>query len=522
MRIPEFKIQAAFSAFIRLIAITGAIIAAGCTSVPVPSLIGSQESQVFAVAIENFVDRYIDDVSPATLSLSGLAQLSEIDDRLGIAHRRDKIVLTYDGDLVMVLPTPDADDVYGWADLTASFLKTARQHSQPLENQSLEDAYEAIFAGFVRSLDKYSRYLSPEAAFRSRAGRDGFGGIGITLEQDDGSTVIRNVLPNNPADKAGLQVEDRITHVNGKTIHGLNLNAVVDLLRGPIEQVLVLRIDRKGLKEPFDRKLVRQHILSTNVFTKIRDDFLELRVTGFNQSTARDLRKAMVGAAHEAEGSLRGIILDLRNNPGGLLDQAISVADLFMTRGRIISTKGRHPESKQIFDATPGDVLHELPMVVLINGRTASSAEIVAVALRDSGRAVMLGTTTFGKGTVQTIIRLPNHGEFNITWARILAPSGQSLNNQGVVPAICTNIPENRLETLVSMLQGKSGVDESSVLSPITLQKRLPHFSRKRRSDCLPGNYAFGRDLHTARLLLGNGAVYSAATAHPAPNIATR
>lgn len=522
MNFPAFQVRAVFSALTRPIAIIGVIIAAGCTSVPIPTLEGSQESQLFAVAIENFVDRYIDDVSPATLSMNGLAQLSEVDDRIEVSHRRDKIVLMQEGEVVLLLPAPDKDDVYGWADLTASFLKTARRQSQPLATLSLHGAYETVFTGFVQSLDKYSRYLSPAAALRSRASRDGFGGIGITLEQDDGSPVIRDVLPHHPAARAGLQVEDRITHVNGKSIHGLALNRIVDMLRGPVDQAVVLRIDRKGLKQPFERELVREHILPTSVFTEITEDILELRVTGFNQSTAGDLRKAIVKAAHDAHGRLRGIILDLRNNPGGLLDQAISVADLFMTRGRIISTMGRHPESKQIFDATPGDVLHKLPMVVLINGRTASSAEIVAVALRDSGRAVMVGATSFGKGSVQTIIRLPNQGELNITWARILAPSGQSLNKQGIVPAICTNLPGQRLEALVSMLKGDTGIGGNSVLAPIAKQQRLPHYSLERRRDCPPGNHAFEGDLRAARLLLGNNAVYAAATAHPAPNIARR
>ena len=155
-------------------------------------------------------------------------------------------------------------------------------------------------------------------------------------------------------------------------------------------------------------------------------------------------------------------MLDLRGNPGGLLDQAIAVSDLFLTRGRIISTKGRHPESNQLFDASPGEVLPDVPMVVVVNGRSASAAEIVAVALRDSGRAAIVGSTSFGKGSVQTIIHLPNHAELNITWARIFAPSGQTLDSQGVVPAICTNVSGKRMAKILAALasQGKySAVD---------------------------------------------------------------
>ncbi|MDA0991767.1 MAG: S41 family peptidase, partial [Verrucomicrobia bacterium] len=218
---------------------------------------------------------------------------------------------------------------------------------------------------------------------------------------------------------------------------------------------------------------------------------------------------------------LVGIMLDLRGNPGGLLDQAIAVSDLFLTQGRIISTRGRHPDSNQLFEASPGQVLPGVPMVVVVNGRSASAAEIVAVALRDSGRAAIVGSTSFGKGSVQTIIRLPNHGELNITWARIFAPSGQTLDTQGVVPAICTNVSGNQMSEILAALASQGNYP---ALDPARLrfQAHQPHYSAERRTACMPTDRQEPNDLLAARLLLKNRVSYAAATSRLAPTIAER
>jgi carboxyl-terminal processing protease len=313
---------------------------------------------------------------------------------------------------------------------------------------------------------------------------------------------------------------DRITHVDGHPMRGLSLGDVVKRLRGRVGDTVTVTIQRSDIVNPFARDIIRDYIVASTVDVKIHGNILEVRLSGFNTGTVGTLRRAIVKSAREI-GKVDGVVFDLRGNPGGLLDQAISVSDLFLTRGRIISTKGRHPESNQTFDASPGEVLPGVPIVVVVNGRSASAAEIVAVALRDSGRAAIVGSSSFGKGTVQTIIRLPNHGELNITWARLYAPSGQTLDRQGLVPAICTNRPAKALETLISSLKQTSGKPTID-LAGLRLQAQLPHFSSARRVACTPTDAEGDQDIVAARLLLQNKALYASSVAQIAPNVAER
>ena len=220
--------------------------------------------------------------------------------------------------------------------------------------------------------------------------------------------------------------------------------------------------------------------------------------------------------------AIKGIVLDLRGDPGGLLDQAVDIADMFLSEGRIITTNGRHPESNQIFDAESGDISGGLPIVVLINGRSASAAEILAVALRDRGRAVLLGSSSYGKGTVQTIIHLPNNGEMILTWARINAPSGQTLHHQGIVPAICSNNSEPAVRETLDLLRlaARSG-------GPLPARRmrsvpRGPHYSTEAHSACPPSESRPESDMEAAQLLLGNRVAYQQARLHSPPSTAQR
>ena len=520
---PELKFPYASSTIQRCLALAALLLpVAACSTSTLEDAGNGTEKRVFSVALENLSERYIEPIHAGHLMVNGLSRLASIDDRLAVLRRDGSIAVTFDGHPVAEYPAPELDHIGKWSSLGAIILRDARSASPTIEAQSSEEIYRSVLPGFISGLDRYSRYLSPEDARRSRATRDGFGGIGITLEVVDGEFVIRQILTDQPAAEAGLMTNDRITHIDGKSLLGLPLKEVINLLRGDIGDAVRLTVTRENTPALLIKNVVRDHIVPPSVTARQKEGILEIELSIFNQGTVGAIRKAIVKAVREKGSGLKGIVLDLRNNPGGLLDQAISVADLFLNRGRIVSTEGRHADSNQVFDATPGQMLEGMPLVVLINGRSASATEIVAVALRDSGRAAIVGSSSYGKGTVQTIIRLPNRGEMNVTWARIVAPTGQTLASQGIVPAICTNLPAEALEILRSQLKNAGRTPEITNRPVFAAQARLPHYSSVRRAACPPSKIAQDGDMEIARLVLANRRVYAAAVAHPAPNIAKR
>jgi len=494
---------------------------AGCSQIRDSADDPTTTRQVFAMGFENLADRHIDPFQPGPAALAGLTELSQVDSRLEVAWSERSIRLLLDGAPIAEHPTPVSDNVYGWAEITANLLEDARRGSVAVAAAEPEELRRIVFKGVLKGRDKYSRYLTPDDARNSRASRDGFGGIGITINNDDGVTVVRRVHQSTPAADADIREGDRITHVDGKSIGGMDLGAVVRLLRGPVGESVVLTLSRKGTAEALERTLTRDHIVPQTVTARTRDGIIEIELSSFNQGTARAVREAVVKMARQTRGGVAGIVLDLRDNPGGLLDQAVAVADIFMDQGRIISTRGRHSESNQIFDATPGQLLARTPMAVLINGRSASAAEIVAVALRDSGRAAIVGSSSYGKGSVQTIVRLPNNGELIITWARLYAPSGQTLDTQGIVPAVCTNSHgRDGLPALLAALRAGSG----PALSQAGLRAHVhdTHYSLAGRAACPADSRNDRQEMEAARLLLRNAALHRAAIAHPPPAIAER
>jgi carboxyl-terminal processing protease len=499
------------------------MLVAGCAGPTIKQGGDPEEARVFSVALHNLTERYIEPIDVGHTMTQGLARLSSIDDRLAVLGREGVVAVTFEGNTIAEYQAPTKDDIGELASLSAAIIRDARSASDSIVAQSQDEIYRSVFSGLIKNLDRYSRYLPPDDARRSRATRDGFGGIGITIKVTDGEIIIHRVLDDRPAATAGLKTNDLITQIDSKTVRGLSLKQVLKLLRGDIGDTVRVTVKRPNASTPQHHDIIRDHIIPRSVTAQQSGGILEIKLTIFNQGTVGAVRKAVVSAVRNMGSRLTGIILDLRGNPGGLLDQAVAVADLFMGHGRIVSTKGRHPDSNQIFDATPGQVLHGMPMAVLINGRSASAAEIVGVALRDSGRAAMVGSTSYGKGSVQTIIRLPNRAEMNITWARILAPTGLTLASQGIVPAICTNLSAEKLETLKEWLAGPTKSLSNIVGIPgFAPQAGMSHFSAGLRASCPPSSTHHEHDLDIARLVLANRDLYATAVANPVANIANR
>jgi carboxyl-terminal processing protease len=384
-------------------------------------------------------DRYISTVSLQDLSLSGLAGLHQIDSNLDVRRADQKIEVLYRNRTVGRLATPRSNDPEAWSQTTVDAISIARKASPLLADARAETVFKAVFDGVLAPLDKFSRYDDAETATEKRAFRDGFGGIGVTIAKEEADALILSVTPGGPASKAGVLEQDRITHVEGASIAGWKQRQLIEALRGPINSPVRFTVARVGSSVPIPIVLTRQHVVPETVETRRENGIAIIRLIGFNVDSAKDLRRNVQLQMRSPEGPPTGFVLDLRSNPGGILGVSADVADIFLDTGDIIVTRGRHPRSLQAFAASQGDETGRRPIVILINGNSASAAEVVTAAMQDHGRAVVIGTNSFGKGTVQSVLPLPNNGEITVTWSRILAPSGYRIHELGVLPTVCTH-----------------------------------------------------------------------------------
>ena len=300
-----------------------------------------------------------------------------------------------------------------------------------------EDLIEAAITGMLTSLDPHSSYLNAKNFKDMRVQTRGkFGGLGIEVTMEGGLIKVVSPIDDTPAYRAGLKSGDLITHLNGERVQGLTLSQAVDKMRGKVGEDIKLTIRRIG-KEPFDVTVTRGIIPIRTVRSRIEaKDIGYIRISSFSQPTEKGLKKAMIKIKKELGEKFSGLVLDLRSNPGGLLDQAIAVSDAFLEKGEIVSTRARKKQDYQRFNARQGDLADGKPIVVLINGGSASASEIVAGALQDHKRAIILGTKSFGKGSVQTIIPLQEQGAMRLTTSRYYTPSGRSIQEIGVTPDI--------------------------------------------------------------------------------------
>ena len=469
---------------------------------------------LFARGLDEITDLYIEPVSNHRLALAGAARLSRLDDKLAVAEQNagagQVLALTYAGRELAAVPMPAEDDTRGWGEAIARLVDAARAGAPNFAGLPREAATKAVFDGMTATLDRFSRYSPPEAARNQRAARDGFGGIGITLEMATDGFRVAAVTPQGPAARAGLQAGDTIVAIDGIATSGMSQSDVIQQLRGPVGSSLTMRVARGG-GVTRDFELQRALVVLPTVAMSRVGDIAIFQVLSFNQSTTEKLAEALAEARRQTGGRLAGIVLDLRGNPGGLLDQAVSLSDLFIREGPIVSTVGRHPASHQYFAASGRSVAPQVPIAVLINGGSASSSEIVAAALQDSGRAVVIGSSSYGKGTVQTVLRLPNEGELTLTWARLVTPSGYYLQTHGVVPTLCTSDLGDDAASLQRGLQ-RAGAIAQSAPAALRPRGRLDeHAWSELRQVCPARQTTPAIDLKLAEHLLADQRLYASA-----------
>lgn len=330
---------------------------------------------------------------------------------------------------------------------TEVFGKIKSDYVEQVEDrQLLENAIQGMLSG----LDPHSAYLDPDSFKEMRIGTEGqFGGLGIEVTMENGFVKVVAPIDDTPAQRAGLLTGDLITRIDDTPVKGMTLSDAVKRMRGKPGTEIKLTVVREGESQPLEFVIERAVIKITSVKSRtLEPGYGYLRVTQFQSGTADALRKELTKLKDENTGKLMGLVLDLRNNPGGVLNGAVSVADLFLRKGVIVSTRGRVDDSKLKFTATPNDYLNEAPMVVLVNGGSASASEIVAGALQDHKRAIIMGTKTFGKGSVQTILPMDNGAALKITTARYYTPSERSIQATGIVPdVVVEDLKLSRKET---------------------------------------------------------------------------
>jgi carboxyl-terminal processing protease len=491
------------------------VVLAGCGSAPDAPAGAGNQVQLFAEAYNGISRYYIEPVRPAALAMAGLGNLAKIDAGLSVEHAGDQIIL-HDASAATRFSAPDAQDAQGWAALTDAVMTTARERSQAVAALSVSNLDQHMLEGTMGVLDRFSHYMPPDVARERRASRDGFGGIGVSLATEGTEVRIAEVLPDTPAALAGLRIDDIIVAIDGVNTATLPREEAVQRLRGPADSMVTLAVARTGLPEHLRIALQRARIVPPTVTLKERDGIAHLRLTSFNQQTAQSLADLLQQAHREMGSTLHGIVLDLRGNPGGLLDQSVDVASLFLDGVPVTSTVGRVPESIQYFTA-PHREVERLPLVVLVNGGSASASEVVAAALQDTGRAVVVGSASYGKGTVQNVQRMPNDGEITVTWSRLITPGGYILHEHGVVPTVCT----------ANVADGAGGLSSALLRSTTTLSAEFGQIRaglddaawRKLRELC-PGQ----RDDHeievqAARRLLADPVLYARALG-TAPGVA--
>ena len=353
------------------------------------------------------------------------------------------------GALILIAPAgmaaqEDRSETYRQLKLFGDVFERIR--ADYVEQVGDEELIESAIRGMLTDLDPHSSYLDADSFKDMQVQTKGeFGGLGIEVTMENGLVKVVTPIDDTPAFRAGIRSGDFITHLDGEQVLGLTLSDAVDRMRGPVNTEITLTVRREDA-EPFDVTLKRDVIKVQSVRNRIEGDIGYIRITTFNEQTSPGLADAIDQINLDLGDRLHGYVLDLRNNPGGLLDEAISVSDAFLNQGEIVSTRGRNSEDTQRFNAQDGDLAKGLPIVVLINGGSASASEIVAGALQDHRRAVVLGTKSFGKGSVQTIVPLPGHGAMRLTTSRYYTPSGRSIQAKGIEPDIL--VEQARIEAI--------------------------------------------------------------------------
>jgi carboxyl-terminal processing protease len=466
-------------------------------------------ARVTASALAFMQPRTLELVPTWQLAMWGLRGLTTLDERLAVDLREGTLRLSAGARTLATRRAPGRDDAAGWGEATAQLVRVGWDASEAVRRSGTQGVLRSFFDELFNHLDPYSRYASPAEAQADRIRRAGRAGIGVELARRRAGVEVREVAADGPAALAGVRRGDRVLAVNGQTIAGADLASVGALLGGPEGTGVSVAI-----RSPDGRvrtvSLVRALVPPETVKAVRIGDLLLLRISGFSSDTAARM-------AHEIEHGTagphppRGLVLDLRGNPGGLLRQAASAAGTLIPRGLVARTVGRNPAATHEFRAGGVDLAHGLPVVVMVDGRSASAAEILAAALADEGRAVVVGSSTLGKGLVQTITSLPDGGDLAITWSRVLAPLGWPIQGLGVLPQVCTSLGGEQLARQLAELRQHQSLLQAALIRHRSARAPLPPAEMLEIRSACPAAEGQDADFSTAHMLIETPPAYAAA-----------
>ncbi|HYZ62958.1 MAG TPA: S41 family peptidase [Acetobacteraceae bacterium] len=474
-------------------------------------------SAVFTTALEFIAPRALDPVTVQQLTLWGLRGVSTLDPALGANFAEGTVTLRRGEAVLFSRAAPAETSAEGWGTLASDLFNAAWTASPTLQAQGGQALVSSFFDEMFNHLDPYSRYVAPQAADVDRARRSGEGGAGLQLTQVRGRFVVQSVHADGPAAEAGIVPGDQVIAVDDQPTRGEDLDTVLGWITGVEGTDVTLTIrTRTGRVRKLD--LERAVLPPETVFTSRVGDALVVRIAGFSSDTdqrfARDLERQL---GRGGTASFKGLIIDLRGNRGGLLRQAVAATDLVLKSGIIATTAGRSPEAAHEWRATGNPMAPNRPVAVLVDGRSASAAEIMAGAIADQGRGVVVGSSTLGKGLVQTVTTLPDGGELFVSWSRVLAPAGWPIQGLGVLPQVCTSLGADKLAEQLSTLEkgtlalAKALERHRSARAPVPAAEVV-----EQRAAC-PAAEGRDADLTTARWLFAHPAAYTAALVPPPP-----
>ena len=472
---------------------------------------------VLSAALAFIAPRALDPVSVQQLALWGLSAPGSLDGALATELRDGAIVLLQDGKLVFTRPMPPGDNPDAWGALVAEVLQAAARASPMFRAAGLRGALTSVFDEMFNHLDPYSRYVAPGAADLDIARRSGEAGAGIQVNRDRQGFVVTGINADGPGAEAGIRVGDHIIAVDGQSTAGEDLDTVLEWISGLEGSDLSITVrTRGGPARTLD--LERAIIPPETVFPKRMNDILMVRISRFSDDTGQRL-------AHELERNLagprgkpiRGVILDLRGNRGGRLREAIAAIDILLNRGLIAQTAGRDPEAAHTYLASAGDIAEGRPLVILVDGRSASAAEIMAAALADQGRGIVVGSSTLGKGLVQTIKRLPDGGELFVSWSRVIAPLGWPIQGLGVLPQVCTSMGPDAMIAQLQALDAGTQPMAAAIARHRGARAPLPAAEALALRNTCPASEGRDADLSAARFLITHRTAYRAALLSPPP-----
>jgi carboxyl-terminal processing protease len=470
-------------------------------------------TDVYATALAFMAPRTLEPVAVSQLTLWGLRGLAALDPDLTAGLRDGQLRVASRDREVAALPPPAEGDVNGWAAAATDLALAAAAASVPVRRAGIQGVVQSFFDELFNHLDPYSRYVPPGEAGEDRERRVGVAGAGLRLARRGPAIVVVEAIADGPGALAGIRPGDAIASVDGQSTKGKDPATVMSWIAGPEQtQVMLAWRGRDGRLR--SAALERAVVPPETVFVQRSTEVLVIQVTAFNHSTDSHLAQAIEQGLAGARPS-EGIVLDLRGNRGGLLRQAVAAADALLPAGVVAITAGRDPAATRVWHSNSGDLAPEVPVVVMVDGRSASAAEILAAALADRGRGVVIGSSTLGKGLVQTIAPLPDGGELFVTWSRVLAPRGWPIQGLGVLPQVCTSLGQDTLSwQLAALAQGRQTMTKALEIHRAARAPLQPAQILAIRKAC-PAAEGRETDLDTARLLIRDPAAYAAALLPP-------